>query len=177
MSLQFDPFTGKITYHGREVGKHVFKDGKSTVRLTVEYETEGEWTVPLTWFAYGLSMLPENRPAPVLLEIQSAKDCIAQEFDASRYLPEKKIKGGGYIWKFHKTDADDWPSPLHGHDYDKHLKLDVLTGDIYDVGTRLRCKSLKAKDLERIRSHLRASKDFEESMTKHFPEVSSAARA
>jgi len=38
MSLQFDQRTGKITYRGKEVGAHTFKDDPSTVQLNLEYE-------------------------------------------------------------------------------------------------------------------------------------------
>lgn len=162
MSLEFDAQSGKIRYLGREVGEHFLEKGKSKVKLTLDYETEGDWIVPISWLAYGLSLLPENEPPPALLTIETSKDSIAKEFAVVRFLTEKKIKRDGYIWKFHKTDPDDWPSPLHGHDYDKGLKLDALTGDIFDVGTRQRCKSIKDAILEDIRAQLRASKDFKE---------------
>ena len=39
-------------------------------------------------------------------------------FDVSlvfpRLLTEKIVKRSGYVWKFNKTDADPWPSVLHG---------------------------------------------------------------
>lgn len=164
MSLQFDPSTGKITYRGKEVGEHIFKDGHSTVRLNIEYEGGDDWIVPLSWFAHGLSLLAENQPAPPLLTVETSEDSIAEEFEVVRYLTEKQVKRGGYIWRFHKSDADDWPSPLHGHDYDKGLKLDAITGDVYDVGTQARCKTLKAGDLQAIQAQLRASKDFKEAV-------------
>ena len=162
MSLQFDPSTKKITYRGKEVGEYILKDGHSTVRLNIEYEGGDDWIVPLSWFAYGLSLLAENQPAPALLTVETSEDSIAEEFKVVRYLTEKQVKRGGYIWKFHKSDADAWPSPLHGHEYDKGLILDAITGDIYDVGTRERCKTFKAGDLEAVQAELRASKDFEE---------------
>jgi hypothetical protein len=61
---------------------------------------------------------------------------------------------------FHKTDVDTWPSILHGHEYDKNLKLDALTGDIFDVATRQRCATLTEKKLKVIQEELRQSKDF-----------------
>ena len=75
-------------------------------------------------------------------------------------LLEKHVKRGSYIWDFHKTDADPWPSRLHGHDYQKGLKLDAVTGNVYDVGTRQCCKKLKPKHLLEIQEKLRKSKDF-----------------
>jgi hypothetical protein len=174
MSLQFDPRTGKITYRGKEVGEHIFENGRSRVLLNIEYEGEGDWVVPLSWFAYGLSMLAENQPAQALLTIETSEISIADEFEVLRYLTEKQVKRGGYIWVFHKTDVDDWPSPLHGHDYDKGLKLDAVTGDIYDVGTRERCKTLKAGDLKAVQAELRASKDFKGTVATLIDKIPSA---
>lgn len=165
MSLQFDPRTGKITYRGKEVGEHTFKDGRSIVHLNLEYEGGDDWVVPLSWFAYGLSMLPENQPVAALLTVETPEDSIAEQFDVLRYLTEKQVKRGGYVWIFHKTDADGWPSPLHGHDYDKGLKLDAITGNVYDVGTKERCKTLKAGDLQAVQAKLRASKDFKDAVS------------
>ena len=164
MPLQFDPRTGKITYRGKEVGEHIFENGRSIVRLNIEYEGGDCWVVPLSWFAHGLSMLAENQPASALLTFDTPEDSIAEEFEVVRYLTEKQVRRGGYVWTFHKTDADDWPSPLHGHDYDKGLKLDAVTGNIYDVGTRQLCKVLKLGDLVAVQSALRASKDFKDAV-------------
>jgi len=172
MSIQFDPETGKMTYNGKEVGEHTYSNGKSHVRLHIEFETEGEWVVPLSWLAYGLTLLPENKPAPALLEVSTAEDGIETEYSVLRFLTEKQIKRSGYIWKFHKTDADHWPSELHGHDYEKGLKLDVLTGDIYDVGTRQLCKRLKASQLLIVQSELRASADFSDTINRLIPQTS-----
>lgn len=176
MSLQFDPRTGKITYKGKEVGERTLKDGRSTVQFNLEYKGGDDWIVPLSWFAYGLSMLAENQPAQALLAVETSEDSIAEEFDVLRYLTEKQAKRGGYVWIFHKTDADGWPSPLHGHDYDKGLKLDAVTGDIYDVGTKERCKTLKTRDLQAIQAKLRASKDFKDSVATLIDNAATIAR-
>ncbi len=63
---------------------------------------------------------------------------------------------------------DEWPSKLHGHDYDRNLKLDAVTGEIWDVGTRNNCKTLKSKILLNIQKHLFESADFTEKCKKHF---------
>lgn len=96
----------------------------------------------------------------VSLTIETDEAGIAQEYDALRMLTEKIVKRSGYIRVFHKTDTDQWPSAPHAHDYEKNLKLDALTGDIYDAGTRQCCKKLSAKELGRIHDELRQSKDF-----------------
>ncbi|WP_156367274.1 hypothetical protein [Novosphingobium sp. KN65.2] len=176
MSLQFDPRTGKITYKGKEVGEHIFKDGRSAVRLNIEYEGGDDWIVPLSWFAHGLSALAENQPTPALLTVDTPEDSIAEIFEVVRYLTEKQVKRGGYIWKFHKSDVDNWPSPLHGHDYDKGLKLDAITGDIYDVGTKERCKTLKAGALRHVQAELRSSKDFKEAVASLIDDAATNSR-
>ncbi len=159
MTLQFDPQTGEIKYKGKTIGNQLFEGGRSTVRLSIEYESGDDWIVPLSWFAHGLSKLEENA-CIALLTLETAQDSIDENFDVQRFMIEKQVKRKNYVWHFHKTDADDWPSPLHGHDYDKGLKLDAITGDIYDAVTRKRCKTLKQKDLQAIQGDLRSSKDF-----------------
>lgn len=165
MALQFDPSTGKITYRGKVVGEHIYENGRSIVRLNIEYEGGDDWIVPLSGFASGLAALDENRPPQAELTINTPEDEVEQEFDVVRFLTEKQVKRNGYVWAFHKNDADNWPSPLHGHDYDKGLKLDAITGDIYDVGTKQRCKTLKSKHLNDIQEQLRESKDFKDKVS------------
>lgn len=110
-------------------------------------------------------MLPENQPPPVLLTLETSEDSIGEKFTVLSFLIEKEIKAGNYIWKSHKTDADKWPSPLHGHEYEKNLKLDAITGEIYEVATKARHATLKSKDLKYIQNELRASKDFKGPVT------------
>ena len=92
--------------------------------------------------------------------LNSDEGDIAEEYSVSRMLTERTVRQGGYIWVFHKNDVDHWPSALHAHDYDKNLKLDALTGEIYDAATKQRCGKLKTAKLEEIHGELRRSKDF-----------------
>ncbi len=79
---------------------------------------------------------------------------------AVRMLTEKTVKGDGHKWVFHKNDADHWPSDFHGHDYENNLKLDLVSGKIFDVGTRQSCGKLKGTSLKMVRDELEKSKDF-----------------
>jgi hypothetical protein len=163
MPLQYDPVTSEIRYEGKIVGRYDYRDGTARVSLNLTYEcAPEEWVVPLSWFAYGLSHLAKHKPQePVVsLTIETHEAAIAEEYDTLRMLTEKIVKRSGYVWVFHKTDTDQWPSALHAHDYEKNLKLDALTGDIFDAATRQRCKKLSAKELARIHEELRQSKDF-----------------
>jgi len=163
MSLQYDSNTSEIWYDGEVVGRYDHKDGKGRVSLNLTYEcAPEEWMVPLSWFAYGLSHLAKHKPEErvVSLAITTDEAEIAEEYQVLRYLTEKIVKRNGFIWRFHKTDSDQWPSPLHAHDYEKNLTLDALTGDIYDSATRQRCKRLSPKGLARIHIELQQSRDF-----------------
>ena len=161
MSLEYNPETGKISYRGREIGEHIHKGDKAIVRINLEYECPAEnWVEPISYLAFGLSMLPENQPPTGGFDIETGEDSIDKEFNVPRLLIEKLVKRGNYIWKFNKNDVDPWPSVLHGHEHDKYLKLDAITGEIYDVGTRKLCKTLKGKELKYVQDQLRQSGDF-----------------
>jgi len=163
MPLQYDPVTSEIRYEGKVVGRYDCKDGTARVSLNLTYEcAPDEWVVPLSWFAYGLSHLAKHKSQePVVsLTIETDEAEIAEEYEVLRLLTEKIVKRNGHIWNFNKTDADQWPSALHAHDYDKNLKLDALTGNIYDASTRQLCKKLSTKELDRIHDELRKSNDF-----------------
>jgi hypothetical protein len=116
--------------------------------------------VPLSWFGFGLHKLQKYQPQPADLQIKTEESSIAETYDVSRFITEKIIRRGGYVWDFHKADADPWPSLLHGHDYERNLKLDAIASEIYDVGTRQRCKRMKLDDLRAIQETLKVSKDF-----------------
>jgi hypothetical protein len=136
--------------------------GATTVRLNLEYESSpDEAIIPLSFLAIGLSQLTANRrPTGDTLTIETSEDSVDAEYEVRRFLTEKTVKRGNYIWRFHKSDPDPWPSALHGHDYEKGLKLDALDGRIYDVVTKECCKSLKARDLKIVQDELRTSSNF-----------------
>lgn len=168
MPLEYDPNTSEIIYEGKVIGRYTFEDGVARVSLDITYECDpDEWIVPLAWFACGLRHLEKHKPQEktVALTLETAETEIAEEYQVRRYLTEITVKRSGYVWRFHKNDPDHWPSLLHGHDYEKHLKLDALTGDIYDAGTRYKCKKLSSKELARIHTELRSSSDFADKMT------------
>ena len=164
MPITFDPQTNEFKYEGRRVGTLSIENGVATVKLEVSYSCDAEdWMVPISWFADGLRQLPKHQEpkADAAFEIETDEASIAEEYDVPRLLTEQTIRAKGYIWRFHKSDADHWPSTLHGHDYEKKLKLDAITGDIYDTATRHKCKRLRSKDLEVVQSKLRGSDDFD----------------
>ncbi|WP_215764574.1 hypothetical protein [Gluconobacter sp. P1D12_c] len=170
MVLKFRNQTNEIEYNGKIAGKFEKDGDKTIVKLHMQYEAGDDWMVPLSWFAKGLALLPENQPSPVIFSVETFDDDIEEKFDVPRGLTEKQIKVKGHKWSFHKTDSDDWPSVLHGHDYDNNLKLDAITGDIYDVMTRNKCEKLKSKSLKRIQNTLRSSDDFKDRVVRFIDE-------
>ena len=76
-------------------------------------------------------------------------------------------------WQFHKTDADNWPSPLHGHHCQEPLKLDALNGNIWKIREKQLFGRVKEKELVRIQRDLLKSKDLAETSRLHL----GAARA
>jgi hypothetical protein len=77
----------------------------------------------------------------------------------------------GKNWEFHKTDADPWPSRLHGHFYDAGIKLDAITGKLYKVSTGEHCGNVKEKELRRIQLALLNHKDFTERTRQYLGEA------
>ncbi len=61
------------------------------------------------------------------------------------------VKCGGKIWKFHKYDKDDnFPSKLHGQNYEDKEKVDVYTGEVYDAINRQLKRKLSKRELTKI---------------------------
>jgi hypothetical protein len=169
MGLQLKPDTGEILYDGDVVGEHSLKDGKHQVTINISYETDEDWAIPLIHFGVGLKKLKPKKRNQADLEIPSEEIDVDEVDGANIYLIEKTIKTGGYVWIFHKTDADNWPSSLHAHDYDRGLKLDAITGKIYDESTKQHCKTVKAKQLTNIHEQLCGSSDFKAKAKKYIP--------
>lgn len=145
------------------------KDGLVEAKLTLRYQgTAPDVFIPSFALASALAALPEFSESypPADLTVKLPEDSIAEEYEVPRFFTERLVKAAGYVWVFHKSDVDPWPSLLHGHEYEHGLKLDALTGNVFDVGTREKCMLLKQKDLDIVQSNLRSSKDFKEKLAK-----------
>jgi hypothetical protein len=153
---------GSITYKGSVVG-HITTEGNETkVEINLTYSSNPEDAIaPVSWLAYGLRIL-EGPPPPIVLTVRTEEADIESRLDVPEFLIEKIIKRDGYIWAFHKADADPWPSPLHGHDYEKGLVVDVISGNIFDKVSRRQITTLNAKVLARLCDDVRGCKDLED---------------
>jgi hypothetical protein len=172
MPIEYDPDTSEFRYEGNVVGRYEYDSGVARVSLNLTYQCGvNEWVVPVSWFAYGLSLLEKHQPPErnVILTIENDESDVAEKYNVRRTLIEVTIKRSGYVWRFHNKDADQWPPVLHAHDYEKRVKLDALTGDIYDAGTRERCARLSSKALREVHAQLRDSKGFAERLASLLP--------
>lgn len=76
-----------------------------------------------------------------------------------RRLDEVTLKINGMQWRFHKNDPDKiWPSDPHGDS--KYEKLNPYDGSVWDKSTKKHVANLSKKQLLRLQSELKASKEF-----------------
>lgn len=152
----------KFLIDGEEICRYTVTDGRATVTVTWTYEcAPDEIIVPLSYFTNGLAEL-----SPLSLTVETDADSVDLVVGKQTLL-EKQVKVGGYKWEFHKTDVDNWPSPLHGHDYESMRKLDAITGDVFDVNTKACVGKLKSKQLDVVHNTLRSSSDFRQKIAQY----------
>lgn len=160
--LMFDPNSGEIRFRGKVIGSISHKNGKTLVEFNMIYEAGDDWIVPLSYLRYGLREVGIAERHPTILFVQSSNDEVyALPDPGPALLIEKELKQGWYVWTFHKSNADSWPSPLHGHDYERGLTINGIDGNIYDSATRTLVKTLKTKTLQRLHENIWKCKDLE----------------
>ena len=160
---------GTILYKGKVVGSHSFADGISSVNLNISYSTHSDdWVTPISLLACGLAALepPTERS---IFTISTSEDEIGEVYEVPTALLEHWLRHNGHKWDFHMSDVDPWPSPFHAHDYSAGLKLDVITGHIYDVVSRKKVKTLRPKVVAEIHAKLRKAKTLEALVNSYLP--------
>jgi hypothetical protein len=151
----------KIYFNGRVIGKMKWDGTNTRVHFELKYKAPpDDAIVPISYLARGLAVVFDKKPSGPQVAVSTAERDVKWQKKAIRMLTEKTVKGDGHKWVFHKNDADHWPSHFHGHDYENHLKLDVVSGEIFDAGTRQSCGKLKRTSLKMVRDELKKSKDF-----------------
>lgn len=166
MSFQFNPRTFEFLYKDRVVGSWHVENGQGRVLLDITYDVdEAAMDVIELLSRAGVALLdhaekePKNDPLCIL---ETEKSDVEMVDGARRRLVEVTIKRDNYQWRFHLNDADPWPSIVHGHDYDRGLKLDAFTGYIYDINTKQHCETLKKKKLSFIVAKLKEHPEFKQ---------------
>lgn len=168
--LTIDPNDpNRVLYKGKVVAEVRTTGERSSVRIDFDYEASvDEWIVPLSHLATGLRALEPPAP-PVALTLELDADSIESPGITQMMLLEKELKAGGYTWIFHKSDADPWPSPVHGHDYEHGLVLDAVTGKIYQVSNRKEVGTLKKKKLVKLQQDIKGNEDLKIAAAKYIP--------
>ena len=59
------------------------------------------------------------------------------------------------IWIFHLTDADYWPCVPHGHNDEKGLKLDIITGEVFSASGGKCVGHATPKELNKLNANRR----------------------
>lgn len=167
----FSPDTGDVVFRGKKIGSISYAHGTTKVALNIAYESQDEnWILPLSWLGHGLRQTGLDQHPPIVLDMPfDVEDVELIASSGPVLLVEKTLKVDGRSWRFHKADADHWPSPLHGHDYDHGQVIDGITGAIYDKATKTRVGQLKPKKLDTMHEMLRASKDLAPLAAQHLP--------
>ena len=65
------------------------------------------------------------------------------------------VKISGEQYRVHQNDVDDWPSSPHAHIIDRPQKVDLNTGDIYDVNSRGVVGKMKKKHFAVLKQAVR----------------------
>ena len=65
-----------------------------------------------------------------VLEVIHLEDSIVPA-GVQQALDEERVKHNGEIWIIHKSDKDPFPSNPHAHNYEKRLKMDLGSGELY----------------------------------------------
>lgn len=163
MPLIYDPLTAEVTYNGNAVVHRTQVNGISRVTIQITYECQlSEWMVPVSWLDRGVAELARHQCAEknVILTLTTNESDIEERYEVRRTLRERAVAGVQYIWRFHESNPESWPSPLDGHDYERGLVLDATAGRIYDAYTRNCCEKLSRRALARVQAELLASPYF-----------------
>lgn len=65
--------------------------------------------------------------------------------------PKLPIKN--MYWEFHKNDDDYWPSVPHGHSLDGNYKLEIWSGNIYNIHTGKLEYKAKKKEMQKLQQY------------------------
>ena len=65
--------------------------------------------------------------------------------------PKLPIKN--MYWEFHKNDDDYWPSVPHGHSLDGNYKLEIWSGNIYNLHTGKLAYKAKQKEMNKLQQY------------------------
>jgi len=73
----------------------------------------------------------------------------------------------GTKWIMSRDDLDHWPSMPHFHSVEKDEKMNVYTGDIYDIKTKNYLRSVGKKDMKTLWKDKKAVAIIMYSIEKH----------
>jgi hypothetical protein len=161
--LQVDLDMTTILYRGKPVGRFEGDGDQKTITLdALTFTTDTESAVMILGeFGASLRKIEPPRP-PTVLSVTTPVADVDETPGAIQLLTEKELKAGGYVWDFHKSDVDPWPSRLHAHEYEHNWKIDAITGEYFDATNHTSQGKLKPKALKDLQQQIWACKDLVE---------------
>ena len=137
MPVTYDPIENKIWFNGQTIGSLTEAKGRYGLNMAIEYnfkngEQRAEFLVALSTVIDKY----EDSENTYLLSWDCTESDVRPVETELQLLEEATIGIKGLKWRFHKNDADHWPSKLHGHEVQGRRVIDGLTGDIFDKSTR-----------------------------------------
>lgn len=166
-----DQENNTLIYKGKVVGRIERVDGSNVVSLRLDYSDvqidDDHYAGPIAELGRVLRAL--EPPKETVLTVETTNEDFAKIYPARQSLMEFWLKTKGYKWDFHKNDVDPWPSKFHAHDYAKHLKLDVITGVIFDVGSKEPTGKLNAKTLAKVHAKVRKTDALKDLAATYLP--------
>lgn len=110
---------------------------------------------------WGRSNKADDKMRKLILKKRNTHLLRAHSFSIRGYKTPNKIYK--LIWTFHLTDADCWPSVPHGHNDEKGLKLDIITGEVFSAAGGKCVGHATLKELNK----LNANKRFRQFVRQH----------
>lgn len=161
MPVTYDPLANEIWFNGKTIGSLTEDNGNYTLCMTVEYSFHDP--AKRIEFLSALSSVIDKfeDSENVYILTWECKDYDINPVETElQLLEEATIDLKGSKWRFHKNDADHWPSKLHGHSLEGRKVVDGITGNIFDKSTRKKTGRLKKKALLNLQSILKSNKDL-----------------
>ena len=70
--------------------------------------------------------------------------------DFSPFLGKSEYKVGNHRIIINQTDSDTWPSYPHAHIIGDSIKLNIYTGGLYRIQTKLEINRASDKDMKKL---------------------------
>ena len=161
MPVTYDVIANEIWLDGKVIGNLTMDGNEYRLRMNIDCsfkdaDKRAELLVALSTVIDRF----EDKGQDFFFSWECSNDDLELVKSELQLLEEATISIKGLKWRFHKNDADHWPSPLHGHEVNGRKVVDGLTGEVFDKSTRKMLGKLNKKALSRLHEALKKNKDI-----------------